>query len=89
MVACSEEVKPGTPVICTVAVNARVGLDALNWSVHDSNGGDLSGRISGQGASISIRTDGLGGQNLTATVEVKGLDPACSATASSSTVVKP
>jgi hypothetical protein len=89
MVNCPEEVKPGTPAVCAAAVMGRVDLDSLKWSVHDSSGADLSERISGRGGSISIRTDGLGGQNLRATVEVKGLDPSCSEAASSSIVVKP
>lgn len=88
-VDCPEEVKPGTPAVFAAALTGRVDLDSLKWSVRDSSGADLSERISGRGASISIRTDGLGGQNLTATVEVNGLDPACARTASCSTVVKP
>jgi hypothetical protein len=88
VVDCPEEVKPGTPAICAVAVSGSVDLASVKWTLHDSNGIDLSERISGRGASISIRTDGLGGQNLTATVEVNGLDPACGRTASSSMAVK-
>jgi len=88
-VDCPEEVKPGTPATYAAAVTGPVDLDSLKWSVRDSSGADLSERISGRGGSISIRTDGLGGETLTATVEVKGLDPACARTASCSTVVKP
>src|SRR5580765_1293569 len=44
---------------------------------------------SGQGtSSITVDTTGLGGQVLTATVEVGGVDPACNRTASCSTPVK-
>jgi len=53
-----------------------------NWSV---SAGTIS---SGQGtSSITVDTAGLGGQTVTATVEVGGLDPACSRTASCSTSV--
>jgi hypothetical protein len=89
MVTCPEEVKPGTPAVFAAAVTGPLELDSLKWSVRDSSGADLSERISGRGGSISIRTDGLGGQNLTATVEVNGLDPACARTASCSMAVKP
>jgi hypothetical protein len=88
-VSCPEEVKPGTPAVFAAAVMGLVDLDKFKWSVRDSSGVDLSERISGRGGSISIRTDGLGGETLTATVEVNGLDPACARTASCSTVVKP
>jgi hypothetical protein len=54
-----------------------------NWSVS-------TGTItSGQGTnSITVDTAGLGGQTVTATVELSGLDPSCSRTASCSTQVK-
>jgi hypothetical protein len=89
VVTCPEEVKPGTPAVFAAALTGLVDLDSFKWSVRDSSCADLSERISGRGASISIRTDGLGGQNLTATVEVNGLDPACGRTASCSMTVKP
>jgi hypothetical protein len=51
-----------------------------NWSV---SAGTIS---SGQGtSSITVETTGLGGQTVTATVELGGLDPSCSRTASCST----
>ena len=44
---------------------------------------------SGQGTtSITVNTANLGGQTVTATVEVAGLDPSCSRTGSSSTGIK-
>jgi len=43
---------------------------------------------SGQGtSSITVDTTGLGGQSVTATVEIGGLDPACSRTASCTATV--
>jgi len=55
-----------------------------NWSV---SAGTISG---GQGtSSITVDTAGLGGQSVTATVDVGGFDPACSRSASCTTAVKP
>jgi hypothetical protein len=54
-----------------------------NWSV---SAGTIS---SGQGtSSIIVDTKGIGGQTVTATVEVGGLAATCSRTASSSTAIK-
>ena len=54
-----------------------------NWTV---SAGTIS---SGQGtSSITVDTAGLGGQSVTATVELGGLDPSCSRTASCTTSVK-
>lgn len=91
VVTCYDEVKAGTPITCKVLVGAsnRSNPITYEWSADDSSGEDISGRISVQGTYISIRTDGLGGQYVTATVKVKGLDPSCSMTASGSTAVKP
>jgi hypothetical protein len=54
-----------------------------NWSV---SAGTIS---SGQGtSSIQVDTAGLGGQTVTATVELGGLDPSCSRTASCTTGIR-
>ena len=51
-----------------------------NWSV---SAGTIT---SGQGtSSITVDTDGLGGQTVTATVELGGLDPSCARTGSCTT----
>lgn len=91
VVTCYDEVKAGIPITCEVAVGTATRSNPITyeWSARDSSGADLSGRIGGQGTSISITTDGLGGTTVTATVEVKGLDRSCWRTASSSTAVKP
>lgn len=89
VVNCYDQVKAGTPVTCTVKIPPTSDPITYEWSARDSNGEDLSGRISRRDAYISIPTDGLGGLAITATVKVKGLDPSCSGTASGSTVVKP
>ena len=55
-----------------------------NWSV---SAGTITG---GQGTdTITVDTKGTGGQTITATVEVGGLDPSCGRTASASTPIKP
>jgi hypothetical protein len=54
-----------------------------NWSI---SAGAIS---SGQGtSSITVDTATLGGQSVTATVELSGLDPSCSRTASCTTSVE-
>ena len=82
-VSCPSDVAQGSPI----TFNAALGGDAnvtYNWSV---SAGTIS---SGQGtSSITVNTDDLGGQTVTATVELGGLDPSCSRTASCSTSVIP
>jgi hypothetical protein len=54
-----------------------------NWSV---SAGTIT---SGQGTnSITVSTANLGGQTVTATVEVTGLDPSCAKTGSASTAIR-
>lgn len=89
LVTCYDEVRAGTPITCKVWVGPWPDPITYEWSALDSSGADLSGSISGRGPSISIPTNGLGGKSVYTKVEVKGLDPSCSPTASSSTVVKP
>jgi hypothetical protein len=89
VVACPDEVKAGTPAIFTVRGSQSFDLASIKWTARDSHGEDVSERIIGNGTSISIRTDGLGGRNVTATVEVEGIDLSCGRTASCSIAVKP
>ena len=89
VVTCYDEVKVGTPATCKVVVRPSSDLITYKWSARDSSGEELSERISGRGTSISIPTNGSGGKHITAMVEVKGLHPSCSGTASSSIAVKP
>ena len=81
-VSCPSDVDQGSPITYTASAgNANV---TYNWSV---SAGTIS---SGQGtSSITVDTAGLGGQTVTATVDVSGLDPSCSKTASCSTSVRP
>ena len=81
-VSCPDNVELGAPI----TFNASVGGDSnvtYNWSVST---GTIS---SGQGtSSITVDTAGLGGQSVTATVELGGLDPSCSRTASCTTGIQ-
>lgn len=88
-VLCYDEVKAGTPITCKVVMTAASGEGKYVWSVQDSNGEDLSGGVSSRDTYVSIPTHGRAGRTVYATVEVKGLDPSCSRTASSQTRVKP
>jgi hypothetical protein len=89
-VSCYDRVNTGTPITCKVVIGPRSDPGPLRfeWSARDSSGNDLAERISRRGEYVSIRTDGLGGQSVTATVEIKGLDPSCPPKASGVTVVK-
>ena len=81
-VSCPSEVDEGSAITYTSSVSSDANV-TYNWSV---SAGTIS---SGQGTnSISVDTAGLGGQTVTATLELGGLDPACSRTASCSTTVK-
>jgi hypothetical protein len=80
-VSCPSDVDQGSPITFSSSTADNV---TYNWSV---SAGTIS---SGQGtSSITVNTDGLGGQTVTATVELGGLDPSCSRTASCTTGVRP
>ena len=80
-VSCPSDVDEGQPVTITASVNDS--SITYNWSV---SAGTIT---SGQGTStITVDTAGLGGQTVTATLEVGGLAPSCSRTASCSTSVR-
>ena len=84
-VSCPDSVDAGAPLTFTANVGSG-GPSGItyNWSV---SAGSIS---SGQGtSSITVNTAGLGGQTVTAPVELGGLDPTCTRTASCSTSVKP
>jgi hypothetical protein len=83
-VSCPADVALGTPITFSAAVSGGPSnmMPTYNWSV---SAGTIS---SGQGTtSITVDTTGLGGQTVTATVELGGVDPACTRTASCSTQV--
>jgi hypothetical protein len=82
-VSCPSDVDQGTPVTFTANVNGGPGTQTYNWSV---SAGTIS---SGQGTStITVDTANQGGQTITATIELGGLDPSCGRTASCTVSVK-
>jgi hypothetical protein len=82
-VSCPSDVDQGSPITFTASVGGDMTV-TYNWSV---SAGTIS---SGQGtSSITVDTATLGGQSVTATVELGGLDPSCSKTASCTTAVRP
>jgi Tfp pilus assembly protein PilV len=81
-VSCPANVPQGDPITFTASVSGDASV-TYNWTV---SAGTIS---SGQGtSSISVDTTGIGGQSVTATVELGGLDPSCSRTASCTTSVE-
>jgi hypothetical protein len=82
-VSCPSEVDQAAPITFTASIGGDMNV-TYNWTV---SAGTIS---SGQGtSSITVDTAGIGGQSVTATVELGGLDPSCSRTASCTTSVKP
>jgi hypothetical protein len=80
-VSCPDQADPG-PVTFTANVGGGPGSQTYNWSV---SAGTIT---SGQGTS-SITVNASAGQTITATVELGGLDPSCTRTASCTTSIKP
>jgi hypothetical protein len=81
-VSCPSDVDQGSAITFTASLSSG-GNVTYNWSV---SAGTITG---GQGtSSITVDTAGLGGQTVTATLDVGGLDPACARTASCSTSVR-
>jgi hypothetical protein len=82
-VTCPSDVEVGAPITFSATVTGA-GNVTYNWSV---SAGTIT---SGQGTpSITVDSANLGGQTVTATVELGGLAAACTKTASCSTAVKP
>ncbi len=82
-VSCPSDVDQGSDITFSATMSGDANV-TYNWSV---SAGTIS---SGQGtSSITVNTDGLGGQTVTATVELGGLDPSCSRTASCTTGIRP
>jgi hypothetical protein len=84
-VTCSDSVEEGQPI--TFTANVTGGDTSVsptyNWSV---SAGTIA---SGQGTpSITVDTTGLGGQSVTATVNVGGYPPECQTSASCTTAVR-
>jgi hypothetical protein len=86
-VSCPTDVEANQPVTFTASVSG--GPSGASWTYNWSvSAGTIS---SGQGTStITVDTNGLGGQSVTATVSIGGADPSCTGTtASCTTSVKP
>jgi hypothetical protein len=84
-VSCPADVEEGSPITFNASVTGGPSdlIPTYNWSV---SAGTIS---SGQGtSSITVDTAGIGGQTVTATVELGGVAPECSRTASCSTSVR-
>jgi hypothetical protein len=84
-VSCPDAVDVGSPITFTASIAGGPSSvsPTYNWSV---SAGTITG---GQGtSSITVDTANLGGQTVTATVELSGFDPACAKTASCSTQVR-
>jgi K319-like protein len=83
-VSCPADVQQGSPITFNASVTGGPSdlMPTYNWSV---SAGTIT---SGQGtSSITVDTAGIGGQTVTATVELGGVAPECSRTASCSTSV--
>ncbi len=81
-VSCPDSVEQGSPITFTANFSGSTSV-TYNWSV---SAGTIS---AGQGtSSITVDTANLGGQTVTATAELGGLDPTCTRTASCSTAIK-
>jgi hypothetical protein len=84
--SCPDSVDQGTPITFTVSGydQAKPPATGFNWTV---SAGTIT---SGQGTpSITVSTTGIGGQSVTATVELVGVDPSCPRTTSCTTAIKP
>jgi len=81
-VSCPDSVDQGSSITFSSSLSSSANV-TYSWSV---SAGTIT---SGQGtSSITVDTANLGGQTVTATVDLGGLDPACSKTASCSTSVR-
>ena len=84
-VSCPGDVDERAPITFNASLTGGASnlMPTYNWSVSAGN------ITSGQGtSSITVDTAGIGGQTVTATVDIGGADPACSRTASCSTNVR-
>jgi len=81
-VSCPTDVEPNAPITFTASVAG--GAEGTSWTYNWSvSAGTIS---SGQGTStITVDTNGLGGQSVTATVSIGGADPSCTGTTASCT----
>jgi hypothetical protein len=83
-VSCPEQIEPGNKIVFTANVTIGTPVkETNNWTIDEGT------IIEGQGTpSITVEVSKLKGKTVTATVEVGGIDPACSKTASCSTPIR-
>jgi hypothetical protein len=84
-ISCPGDVDQGTPATVSASVSGGTPTvtPTYNWTV---SAGTIT---SGQGtSSITIDTKGTGGQNITATVDIGGVDPSCDHTRSCTFAVR-
>jgi hypothetical protein len=83
--SCPDAVDEGTPVTIKANIGpATPAVSSYNWTV---SAGTIT---SGQGTdTITVDTAGKGGQSITATVELVGVDPSCGKTGSCTTPIRP
>lgn len=81
-VSCPTDVDADQPITFTASVSG--GAEGASWTYNWSvSAGTIS---SGQGTStITVDTNNLGGQSVTATVSIGGADPSCTGTTASCT----
>ena len=82
--SCPDAVDQGQSITFTATVGPGTPpASSYNWTV---SAGTIT---SGQGTtSITVSTDNIGGQSVTATLEVGGVDPSCGRTTSCTTAVR-
>jgi hypothetical protein len=81
-VSCPDTAPPDQPITFTANVSGGPGTQTYNWSV---SAGTIS---SGQGTSSITVTGAPAGGSVTATVELGGIDPSCTRTASCTTQIQ-
>jgi hypothetical protein len=83
--SCPDAVDEGTPI--TIKANVTTATPAVSGYSWTVSAGTIT---SGQGTdTITVDTAGKGGQSITATVELAGVDPTCGRTGSCTTPIRP
>ncbi len=82
-VAAPDKITEGNPAVFSVEIKNLKGQATYNWSI--SNGTIEAGQGT---ATITVDSKGLGGGNITATVELGGLAAGCASTSSSTIYVE-
>lgn len=86
LVTSPSDVTAGTPITFTSNVTVGSSPSPLKYKWSVSAGAIVEGQDTD---SIKVASEGLAGKTVTATVEITGIDSACSRTASSTTQILP